>query len=104
DITEGLDCAFPKYTKLTYGHLGDSNIHLTISTGCEEHLHTISDIVYGRTQRVKGSISGEHGIGVIKRKYLSMTRTPEEVSLMRCLKRTIDPKYILNAGRVIPTR
>jgi FAD/FMN-containing dehydrogenase len=49
-----------------------------------------------------GSVSAEHGIGVQKIGYLPHSRTPEEIALMRTLKQALDPKGILNPGRVIP--
>ena len=47
-----------------------------------------------------GSISAEHGIGILKRPYLKMSRTEEEIETMRTLKRALDPKNILNPGRI----
>nr|WP_311966836.1 FAD-linked oxidase C-terminal domain-containing protein [Bradyrhizobium australiense] len=50
-----------------------------------------------------GSISAEHGIGILKRPYLKMSRTEEEIETMRTLKRALDPKNILNPGRIFTT-
>jgi len=47
-----------------------------------------------------GSISGEHGIGLHKKEYLSLCRKPTEISLMKLLKNTIDPKNLLNSYRI----
>lgn len=101
-ISQDLHDCFADFTKLTYGHLGDSNIHLTITTGIVDDLAKISEIVYRRTGDCNGSISGEHGIGVTKLKYLNLSRTDCEIQLMRQLKSLIDPTGILNPGRVIP--
>ena len=57
---------------------------------------------YGLTGAHGGSVSGEHGIGVLKRDYLHYSRTKEEVALMQRLKTALDPKGILNPRRVIP--
>ncbi|MBU1467720.1 MAG: FAD-binding oxidoreductase, partial [Gammaproteobacteria bacterium] len=61
----------------------------------------ISANIMNMTGQFKGSVSAEHGIGVLKKKYLHYSRTPEEIELMRALKNTMDPNGILNAGRVI---
>ena len=54
----------------------------------------------GITGEFGGSISAEHGIGILKRHYLKMSRTAEEIETMRTLKRALDPKNILNPGRI----
>ncbi len=94
-----------KFTML--GHIGDSNIHFVISPQdenqtSEEDLHLlINDIVYSPLKAIEGSPSAEHGIGFEKKKYLSINRTAEELDLMKVLKRCLDPKNILNTGRII---
>jgi FAD/FMN-containing dehydrogenase len=97
-----LDAAFPGVTNLVFGHIGDNNLHLTVTTGRREDLGRISEIVYAATSRVGGSIAAEHGIGVSRREYLRLSRSEAEIELMRRLKATLDPKDILNPGRVIP--
>ena len=57
-------------------------------------------LVYDLTGEFGGSISAEHGIGILKRPYLKMSRTEEEIETMRTLKRALDPKNILNPGRI----
>ena len=59
----------------------------------------LADAIYGAVHARQGSISAEHGIGVMKRAYLPLARTPEEIALMRTLKRALDPKGILNPRR-----
>ena len=86
-----------------YGHVGDSNVHICVSAPYApgEDMHDVDDIVYGVLGRHAGSISAEHGIGTLKRDYLHLSRTPEELALMRTLKQALDPKGILNPGKVI---
>jgi FAD/FMN-containing dehydrogenase len=86
-----------------YGHVGDSNVHICVSVGYGpgEDMHSVDDIVYGVLKDYGGSISAEHGIGTLKRPYLHLSRSPQELALMRSLKRALDPKGILNPGKVI---
>ena len=84
---------------LVFGHIGDNNLHLTVTTGNHDDLERISEIVYAATSDVGGSIAAEHGIGISRREYLHLSRSESEIALMRKLKATLDPKGILNRGR-----
>ena len=86
-----------------FGHLGDGNLHLVISVGDPslKARRAVEEIVYGPLRAIGGSIAAEHGIGFEKRPYLSLSRTPEEIALMRQLKEGLDPKGILNPGRIL---
>ena len=97
-----LKKALPDAISLVFGHIGDNNLHLLVSTRRHGDLGTIFDIGYRLTGAHRGSVSAEHGIGVLKRGYLHYSRSPEELALMRRLKVALDPKDILNCGRVIP--
>ena len=101
EIDAALDATYPGVINLVFGHVGDNNLHLFITTGQENDLEPILDTAYRITGAHGGSISAEHGIGMLKREYLHYSRTPEELELMRRLKRALDPKGILNPGRVI---
>jgi FAD/FMN-containing dehydrogenase len=94
--TEILDC-FP------FGHVADGNIHLVFSKEDPSQKLTdrINEIVYQPLKELGGSVSAEHGIGTHKKAYLSWCRTAEEIQLMRTLKKSLDPKNILNRGKVI---
>jgi FAD/FMN-containing dehydrogenase len=61
----------------------------------------VEAIVYGGLRERQGSVSAEHGLGREKRPYLKLCRTAEEIGLMRALKRALDPKGILNPGKVL---
>ncbi|MCB5173611.1 FAD-binding oxidoreductase [Microvirga lenta] len=94
---------WPHSVLIVFGHVADSNIHLSL---CDESYDEIvgqemNAVVYGVVSEVGGTISAEHGIGVLKRPYLSMSRTAPELDLMRTLKDALDPKGILNPGRVL---
>jgi len=84
------------------GHLADGNLHLVAKTTGDgpQPRERIQDIVYGYVGEVGGSISAEHGIGTLKRAYLAQSRSAAELALMRGLKRTLDPKNLLNPGRI----
>ena len=84
-----------------FGHFGDNNLHVFVTTKRHEDLEQIHKIAYGITGRYGGSISAEHGIGQLKTGYLHHSRSPAELVLMRTLKAALDPLGILNAGRVL---
>ncbi|MBD9371092.1 FAD-binding oxidoreductase [Rhizobium sp. ARZ01] len=94
---------FPGAHVSFYGHIGDSNVHIAVSVAnaSEGDLHAVDELVYDLVQKFRGSISAEHGIGTLKRSYLGCSRSPEELDVMRRIKHTLDPKGILNPGKVI---
>jgi FAD/FMN-containing dehydrogenase len=102
EVENGIKRAFPDATLLAFGHIADSNLHFICATGQREDLKKIYEVVYAAVGRFHGSVSAEHGIGVQKIPYLYHSRSPEELTLMRTLKAALDPKGILNPGRVLP--
>jgi len=86
-----------------FGHVADGNIHLIISkeNASTELKRQIDEIVYAPLKELGGSVSAEHGIGVDKKAYLSWCRTEEEIALMHLLKKSLDPKNILNRGKIL---
>jgi FAD/FMN-containing dehydrogenase len=103
ECTAALKARWPAAHVSFYGHVGDSNVHICVSTEYApgEDMHEVDRIVYRALGRYHGSISAEHGIGTLKRDYLHLSRTPEELALMRRLKQALDPRGILNPGKVI---
>ncbi len=95
---------WPNSQSVSFGHIGDSNVHFNVHVGAENgepQDAALERMVYDMVRDWKGSISAEHGIGLLKRDYLGHSRTPEEIQLMRTLKRTLDPYGILNPGKVL---
>jgi len=88
---------------VVFGHLGDGNIHLGLGVGSlePEVVHAVENIVYEALGRRGGVISAEHGIGLDKRDYLAHSRSTEEIALMKTIKMAIDPKNILNPGKIL---
>ena len=91
----------PRTTACFFGHLGDGNIHIFVSLDERTDAKTIDDLVYAEVAAFGGAISAEHGIGTHKKPYLHHSRSPAELDLMRTLKGAVDPKGLLNPGRVI---
>jgi FAD/FMN-containing dehydrogenase len=94
---------WPGGTALVYGHLGDGNLHVIAHAdgGRPETRAQIEELVYDLTRRYRGAVSAEHGIGLLKRKVLGHTRSPAELAAMRAVKQALDPKGILNPGKLI---
>jgi len=85
------------------GHVADGNIHFSIgkSEQSEALIKQINDTIYAPLTDLGGSVSAEHGIGLDKKAYLSLCRTPAEIQLMKTLKMAMDPKGIMNRGKVL---
>ncbi|MGB1611143.1 MAG: FAD-binding oxidoreductase, partial [Flavobacteriaceae bacterium] len=86
-----------------FGHVADGNMHFIVGKRNDGHelSKQINEIVYQPLAAVKGSISAEHGIGLDKKPYLHLSRTQDEIHIMKGLKQLFDPKNILNPGRIV---
>ena len=98
----------PGARTVPFGHLGDGNIHYNVSQpiGADaqaflDRWEEVNAVVHGIVTKLGGSISAEHGIGVLKRGLLPGVKDPVELELMRSLKRALDPDGILNPGKVL---
>lgn len=102
DVKRAMDRRFPGNTTFVLGHMGDGNLHLVVSVGSKsEETHRASDdIIYDAVRARGGSVSAEHGIGLEKKDYLSYSRSPAEIAAMRAIKTALDPKNILNPGKI----
>jgi len=101
-IIEKLESIDGVKTIFPFGHIADGNIHFIIGKDSDDEdlKSAINDVIYNATAKINGSISAEHGIGLDKKKYLIKSRSEDEINLMRLIKKSIDPKNILNPGRV----
>ncbi|MET3527976.1 FAD-binding oxidoreductase [Phenylobacterium koreense] len=104
EVRKALAACWSQTKPIIFGHLGDGNLHVIVApVPAEPRARArIEDIVYSAVRERDGSISAEHGIGLEKKAYLSWSRSPEEVALMRRLKVALDPRNTLNPGKVIP--
>jgi FAD/FMN-containing dehydrogenase len=102
-VDANLRKRWPKVDNYVFGHLGDGNLHLLVWTGEKgpENKKAVEEIVYAPLAAIGGSVSAEHGIGLHKKAYLALTRSEAEIALMRTLKRALDPKGILNPGKIL---
>jgi FAD/FMN-containing dehydrogenase len=103
-VTELIPGARP----LPFGHLGDGNIHYNVNQpeGADKaaflaRWDDVNAVVFAVVAKFGGSISAEHGVGIMKRDLLPRVKDPVALDLMRTLKRTLDPKGILNPGKVL---
>lgn len=95
-----LQTRFPDARHLCFGHLGDDNLHLASGPHSASDLRLVEELVYSAVSEVGGSISGEHGIGRIKKPFLPCSRSSAEIATMRTIKQALDGANLLNAGRI----
>jgi FAD/FMN-containing dehydrogenase len=100
-VRRDLTGRWPNAQMTVFGHLGDGNLHVIAGVGDRGARHAIEETVYGPLAAHGGSISAEHGIGLQKREFLPTSRSPAELALMRTLKSALDPKNILNPGKIL---
>ncbi|RRJ82667.1 FAD-binding oxidoreductase [Aestuariirhabdus litorea] len=103
EVETTLLSRWPEARLLVFGHMGDGNLHLIITTGADTdaNRHAVETLVYEKLVPLAGSVSAEHGIGLEKRQFLPCSRSDVEIALMKTLKQALDPKNLLNPGKVI---
>lgn len=109
EASQALDIFMPGTRLCCFGHLGDGNMHFNVSQpiGMDKQAyldqwHAMNRVIHDVVVKHKGSFSAEHGIGVLKREDMARYKSPVELDVMRSLKVALDPKNILNPGRVLP--
>lgn len=107
ELRETLKKEYPDFKVVWFGHVGDGNLHINILkpepmpkkdflNKCEQVNHVLFSVV----KKYAGSISAEHGVGLLKKPYLHYSCSEEELEYMRAIKKTFDPKGILNPGKI----
>ena len=100
-VPEAVRAIAPSARTWLFGHAGDGNIHVNV-TGLPPDDDRVDEAVLRMVGDFGGSISAEHGIGTAKRKWLSLSRSPEEISAFRSIKRALDPDGVLNPNVLLP--
>lgn len=107
-LDETLAKHYPDFEMVWFGHIGDGNLHLNIlkpnNMQIEEFKHQCEQLnmhVYGLIRDFTGSISAEHGVGLLKKNYLKYSKSSEEIHLMQAIKKVFDPHGIFNIGKVV---
>ena len=108
EATAAVEAMIPGCRPVPFGHLGDGNIHYNVTqpSGADRatflaRWDEVNDAVFAIVAKLGGSISAEHGIGVMKRELLPGVKDPVAFELMRSFKRLLDPNGILNPGKVL---
>jgi FAD/FMN-containing dehydrogenase len=109
ETNERIAQAFPGARMVTYGHLGDGNLHYNVQapegSDAEAFLRDqekpMNALVYAQVDSYNGSISAEHGIGSLKREKLAEHKSPVALDLMRAIKQALDPHNLMNPGRML---
>lgn len=98
---------YPQFEVLWYGHIGDGNVHLNILRpgdmpldAFRERCTAVSEEIFALTSRFEGSISAEHGVGLLKKPYLAHGLSSQEIVLMKTIKRALDPNGVMNPGKI----
>ena len=99
---------YPDFKVLWYGHIGDGNLHMNIlkpegmeTSAFEKICASVNEDIFALTRKYHGSISAEHGIGLLKQPYLNYSRSDADVERMRGIKAVFDPMNILNPGKLL---
>ena len=107
DVEELVTAEYPSFEIIWFGHIGDGNLHLNILKPDDldkaeffAQCSKVSVAVFDIVKRYGGSVSAEHGVGLLKKDYLTYSRSAEEVALMRQVKQVFDPAGIMNPGKI----
>jgi len=107
EIDAVVNTHYPDFEIIWFGHIGDGNLHLNIlkpDALAEQDFFAkcvqVNKWVFEIVERYQGSVSAEHGVGLVKKDYLGYTRSDQEVALMRGIKQVFDPKGVMNPGKI----
>lgn len=99
---------YPEFELIWFGHIGDGNLHLNIlkPAGLDidqfrEQCETVDEWVFEIVEKYAGSVSAEHGVGLLKKKYLKHTRPAIEMEYLKAVKNSFDPNGVMNPGKLV---
>lgn len=108
EVGARIAAGFPDARPVPFGHMGDGNLHYNVSQpiGADKaaflaRWDEMNEIVHGLVHEYGGSISAEHGVGQLKRQLLARVKDPVALDVMRALKKTLDPRGVLNPGKLL---
>ncbi len=108
DVDAIVSEAYPDFEIIWFGHIGDGNVHLNIlkpealpAAEFFAKCGKVSDLVFNAVKDHGGTVSAEHGVGLLKKPYLHFARDAAEIDYMKAVKRVFDPNNILNPGKLI---
>ena len=107
ELNEKIKAAYPSCEVVVFGHIGDGNLHVNIikpEDMQEAEFRALAkesdQIIFSLVSKYKGSISAEHGVGILKKDFLHFSRSEAEIELMRQVKKVFDPHGIVNPGKI----
>ncbi len=107
EVDAAVKKSYPDFEIVWFGHIGDGNVHLNIlkpdALSVDEfraQCGEVSQWVFEIVQRYGGSVSAEHGVGLLKKDYLHYSRSPLEIEIMKQIKKVFDPQGIMNPGKI----
>ena len=107
EIDRVVAARYPHFEIVWFGHIGDGNVHLNIlkPPGLPKdeffaQCRQVNEWVFEAVERHDGSVSAEHGIGLMKKAYLGRSRSQEEIAYMRAIKAAFDPNHVMNPGKL----
>jgi len=107
EVEAVVNANYPDFEIIWFGHIGDGNVHLNVlkpddlpMDDFQQRCGEVSKWVFEIVQRYEGSISAEHGVGLLKKDYLQYSRSEIEIAIMRQIKLAFDPSGIMNPGKV----
>lgn len=111
ELHEAIRSTYPSFRVAVFGHVGDGNLHVNVLKTDEmsdaefwTQCHEADHVIFGLVKSFHGSVSAEHGVGLLKRDFLNYCRSPEEIDLMRGIKAVFDPRGIMNPGKIFSSK
>ncbi len=102
-----LKTDYPDFEVVWFGHIGDGNLHVNILKPDDwddkkfmDRCHAVDKAMFTMIRDLGGSVSAEHGVGIVKKPFLNFTRSDEEIAYMKSIKKVFDPDGILNPGKI----